>query len=169
MSAFEKTAELCAHIQKTLERLEEVERFYADLKKDEASLRQNHAYDLIVLANVFNDFYTILETLFVRVSKTFENNLERDRWHSHLLEKMTLDIPAIRPRVISDTVYSGLLEFLKFRHFKRYYFEFEYDRERMDYLEKKFNTVIPLLKSDLQNCWRNLYAVCQSNDENSES
>lgn len=150
MSAFEKTAELCAHIQKTLERIEEIERFYADLKKDESALRKNRAYDLIVLADIFNDFYTILETLFVRISKSFENNLERDRWHRQLLEKMTLDIPAIRPRVISDTVHNGLLEFLKFRHLKRYYFEFEYDRERMNYLEKKFNALIPLLKNDLQ-------------------
>jgi hypothetical protein len=44
---------------------------------------------------------------------------------------------------------SNLKEFMRFRHFKRYYFEFEYDRDRIGFLEKKFRLVLPLIKKDL--------------------
>lgn len=38
---------------------------------------------------------------------------------------------------------------MKFRHFKRYYFAVAYDRDRMEYLEKKFNEALPLVRADL--------------------
>ena len=45
--------------------------------------------------------YTALETLFLRVSQFFENRLAPDRWHSDLLEKMTLEVPGIRQPLIA--------------------------------------------------------------------
>lgn len=38
---------------------------------------------------------------------------------------------------------------MRFRHFKRYYFKFEYDKDRIEFLEKKFRLVLPLIKKDL--------------------
>ncbi len=43
-------------------------------------------------------------------------------WHRPLLEKMALEIEDVRPKVIGDAAYHGLLELLKYRHFARYYF-----------------------------------------------
>ena len=68
-----------------------------------------------------------------------------------LLHKMTLEIEGIRLAVISDKTRGILLEFLKFRHFKRYYFEFDLDWDKLKYLEKKYNSVKPLLDEDLIN------------------
>ncbi len=45
---------------------------------------------------------------------------------------MILEIEGVRKAVISDETYSNLLEFLKFRHFKRYYFEFDYDWDKLE-------------------------------------
>jgi len=47
------------------------------------------------------------------------------------------------------TFRSCLDELLKFRHFKRYYFEFHYDWDRLVYLQKRFDQVRPLLDRDL--------------------
>jgi len=63
---------------------------------------------------------------------------------------MTLNIEGIRPTVISEQTYMNLFELMKFRHFKRYYFEFEYDWDRLDFLLKKYEQVKPLLRDDLQ-------------------
>jgi len=102
------------------------------------------------MAEILVDFYTCLETLFLRISRFFENNLQTDKWHSDLLHKMTLEMNKIRPAVLSDKTYQLLNEFLKFRHFRRYYFEFEYDWEKLEFLESKYRQVKPLLHKDLQ-------------------
>jgi len=150
MNEVDRLAELEGYLYKFIEHCERISTFYDDFCKDADDLKKGKSYDLIVLADIFTDFYTFTETAFVRISKYFENNLDRERWHSHLLEKMVIDVPGIRKRVISDHSYSMLLEFMKFRHFRRYYFEFEYDRDRMTYLEKKFMELLPLLKIEIQ-------------------
>ena len=75
--------------------------------------------------------------------------MRREKWHSDLLRKMTLKIDGLRNAVISDETYATLLEFMKFRHFKRYYFEFEYDWDKLRFLEKKYTQVKPMLEKDL--------------------
>jgi hypothetical protein len=54
---------------------------------------------------------------------------------------MTLQIPGLREKVLSDKTSRDLGELLKFRHFKRYYFEFEYDWDCIDFLLKKVEEV----------------------------
>ncbi len=43
----------------------------------------------------------------------------------------------------------GELELMKFRQFKRYYFEFDYDWDKLEFLEKKYNDVRYFLNMDL--------------------
>jgi hypothetical protein len=149
MNAKNDISELRGDIKKTCSQIEKVESFYDNLKKDVTALPVGKSYDLIILADIFVDFYTCLETGFLRASKFFENNLDSSKWHADLLEKMTVDIPGARKRVISDGTETCLKEFMRFRHFKRYYFEFEYDKDRIEFLEKKFMQVLPLIKKDL--------------------
>lgn len=63
---------------------------------------------------------------------------------------MTIDIEGIRIAAVSEESYPKLLELLKFRHFRRYYFEMEYDWDRLEFLRKKFTEVHPLVKSDFE-------------------
>jgi len=63
---------------------------------------------------------------------------EQRRWHRDVLKKMTLTIRGIRKRVVSDATFHELDELLRFGHFKRYYFEFEYDWDRLEVVRKKF-------------------------------
>lgn len=143
-------ASLKGDLSKTLEKIDGIERFYQEFKRDAVFLPAGKPYDLIVLADVLVDFYTCLETGFTRVSKYFGNRLDSSRWHSHLIEKMTIDVAGIRPRLLGERTYVLLLEIMKFRHFKRYYFAVAYDRDRMEYLEKKFNEALPLVRADLK-------------------
>ncbi len=63
---------------------------------------------------------------------------------------MTLNIDDIRVAAISDESYSILTEFLKFRHFKRYYFELGYDWDKLEFLQKKFMALRPMVRNDLK-------------------
>ena len=137
-------------IQNTKEILRNLYKYHDDfMRKDFKRLKKGRASS-IVIADIIEKSYTCLETLFMRISQFFENNLSKERWHMDLLHKMTLSINGIRIAAISNKTYAVLLEILKFRHFKRYYFELEYDWDKITYLQRQFKKLKPLISKDLQ-------------------
>lgn len=148
MKAETEVQTLRAEIGKSLSVISRVENFILDFQKRKLSKTPGLEEAMVVTQSLTN-YYTCLETLFLRISKFFENNLEREQWHRSLLEKMTLEIEDVRPRVISDAVYNSLLELLKFRHFARYYFELDYDWDKLRFLLKKFNAAHTQVRADL--------------------
>lgn len=105
----------------------------------------------VMIAGLIENYYTGAETIFVRISQYFENNLAPDRWHRELLDRMRLEIPAMRPAVLSDSTYNDLVEIMRFRHFNRYYFGTAYDWERIDALLTRIHRVAVQLPAELQN------------------
>ena len=103
----------------------------------------------VMVAGLIENYYTCLETAYLKISQHFENHLERSHWHADLLDKMTLHIEGVRIAAVADETYSLLKELQRFRHFKRYYFDLEYDWERMDFLLGKLRKAHPLVKRDL--------------------
>ena len=138
---------LTGEIKKTIIQLKKMNQKYLDFSEKRNDFPDS--YDLIVLAEIITDFYTCLETAFLRISKAFENNLEKYRWHANLLERMIIEIPGVRKSLLTDMSYNLLKEIMRFRHFKRYYFELEYDKDRIDFLEKKYKEVVPLVMQEL--------------------
>ena len=145
----EKIAALQGELQTIQSKLDSISTYYSQFKKDFSDRNESKNYDLVIFSNIISDYYTCLETAFVRISKFFENNLDSDRWHKQLLENMRIEIPGIRQAVINGKTYDILSEFLRFRHFKRYYYDYNYDRDRMIFLEKKLLQSIPMVKKDL--------------------
>lgn len=115
----------------------------------------------LVVAGYLETYYTVLETFFVRVSGYFENNLPPGRWHSALLENMTLQIEGLRARVVGERNLVRLRELLRFRHFRRYYVEMEYDWARIDFLLATLDGAHPTVLSDLD---RFATFLCQVRD-----
>lgn len=149
MSQSSRTRLLLSELNKTIEQIQRIAKYHETFRIDFPAAENHKSYDLVILADIITDYYTCLETLFVRISRFFENNLEQDRWHKHLLEKMRLEIPDIRAALLSDECYHLLNEFLRFRHFKRYYYDYNYDRDKMLFLEKKLLESLPLVTHDL--------------------
>jgi len=104
----------------------------------------------VLLAGLIENYYTCLETAFQKISQHFENHLEPARWHADLLSKMTLKIEGVRVPAISESNYGSLLELQKFRHFRRYYYELEYDWDRLDFILKKLEAAHPVALADLE-------------------
>lgn len=125
------------------------------LAREEATQEQ-----AMIVAHYLSNYVTCCETVFLRVSRHFENNLPGECWHQALLEKMALDIPGIRPALIDDALRADLLELLKFRHFTRYYFELDYDWEKLRFLLGKFHEIRSRLPSSLQQFQVNLRQIC---------
>ena len=125
---------LIGEIEKTVSLLEEVRSFYMGIQQNELQQLGKTRATALIIAQVLENYYTCLETLFLRISQYFENSLLKNKWHSDLLDKMILDIEGIRPPVVSSETYKNLRELMRFRHFKRYYFELDYDWKKLDYL-----------------------------------
>ncbi len=144
MSAESKIQSLLGELDRTRTLLRRIEQFY-----DERYPAQNkNAESAIILSEILGNYYTCLETFFLRVSQTFENHLDRNSWHRDLLGKMVLKIPEEREPLLSEISYQAASELLRFRHFKRYYLEFDYDWDRLELVEKKFSILRSHLDKD---------------------
>jgi len=141
--------ELIGEIDKTLAILRKIDDYHESFVRGDLLKLGRGVTSAIVLAEIFSVFYTACETLFLRISRFFENSLSPGRWHSDLLRKMNISIENSRPRVLSDGLYALMGEFMKFRHFKRYYVRLEYDWDKLDFLDKKYAESIILLRSEL--------------------
>jgi len=139
---------LIGEIRKTIIQINKMNQKYIYFSEKRNDFPDN--FDLIVLAEIITDYYTCLETAFLRISKAFENSLEKYKWHANLLERMVVEIPGVRKALLTDVSYDLLKEIMRFRHFKRYYFELDYDKDRIDFLEKKYKEVVPLVLQDLE-------------------
>ena len=61
--------------------------------------------------------YNVIEQMALRVARSFENHVEKDRgWHEALLRRLTLEIPGIRPAFFPTDLRSQLDESRRFRH-----------------------------------------------------
>ncbi|MDH7486698.1 MAG: hypothetical protein QHJ81_10540 [Anaerolineae bacterium] len=66
-------------------------------------------------------FYNGVENIFRRVALELGEGLPGgEDWHSQLLRNMAMEIPRVRPRVISEETRDRLEEFLRFRHVVRH-------------------------------------------------
>ena len=141
--------ELIAELAQARERLQTI---YAKLgNARESTLPRIGRTDdgALIAAGYLETWYTVLETFFVRVSGYFENDLPPERWHTALLENMTLEIEGVRARVVSDPNLVRLRELLRFRHFRRHYVEMEYDWARIDFLLATLDAAHPAVLRDL--------------------
>ena len=146
----ERIPELVALIRAHRQRLEAVHQSMESALDDEIARLGRTRISALIVAGLLENYYTCLETIFLRISQSFDNNLDPARWHNDLLQKMTLEIEGVRTAAVSEETFSPLFELLKFRHFKRYYFELEYDWDRLDFLVTKLRQVHPLVVRDLE-------------------
>ncbi|HDL19061.1 MAG TPA: hypothetical protein ENH29_08400 [Bacteroidetes bacterium] len=142
---------LIGKVNHTLFLLNEIVSFYYQVQSNELKLLGKSQSSALIIAQIFENFYTCLETLFLRISQYFENSIQKDKRHSDLLNNMKLKIEGVRIPVLSGKSHKSLLELMRFRHFKRYYFELDYDWNKLDYLSNIFENSYDQLKEDLIN------------------
>ena len=154
--------ELRAVVDLQRRRLEAVQGTIERALTDEITRLGKTPVSALIIAGLLENYYTCLETIFLRISQHFENRLGSDRWQRDLLQKMTLEIKGVRVAAVSEAAFPPLLQLLQFRHFKRNYFELEYDWDRLDFLVGKLRQAHPLVTRDLQRFGRFMSALDQS-------
>jgi uncharacterized protein YutE (UPF0331/DUF86 family) len=112
----------------------------------DSSERKSH------LGYLLHNLYCALEDLWQEVARTFENRLEDPaRYHRELLQRMHLEIPGIRPRILTTTSYQLLNELRGFRHIFRHAYDYELDEGRLRQLKAKMMKGWTAVEKDLAN------------------
>ena len=76
-----------------------------DKEKNALVKRQPSNYVVRAGGSILHDFYTGIEKIFESIAKDVEKRLPvGEEWHSELLRQMTLDIPGLRPPVMTASL-----------------------------------------------------------------
>ena len=120
------------------------------MDKEKNGLLKRRPSNYVVRAggSILHDFYTGIEKIFESIAKEVDNRLPMgEEWPSELLHQMTLDIPGLRPRVITAHTEKKLREYLSFCHLFRKRYGFELDWQKL----KELLLTIPQIRSSLEN------------------
>lgn len=124
---------LKAEIEADLEAIAEI---YAAL--DRYSGQLDTEAGRIAAAYYLHNLYSAFENIFRRVARAFGNAVsDEPGWHVGLLQRMRLDIPGVRPRLIGAAAYDALDELRRFRHIFRSAYRLELDADRLALVLKK--------------------------------
>jgi len=118
----------------------------------QAAQRGGADQDMFVDSAALNlhGLYAGVERLFEAVALQLDGSLPKgEAWHRDLLGQMTLDLPGLRPPVISVVVAQLLDEYRRFRHVVRNVYAENLDPLRVGELVEKLPAVCDRLKSEL--------------------
>ncbi len=104
-----------------------------------------------VLGSITHDFYNSCERLFRRVSTQVNgSSYLGDVWEKELLFRMTVAVPGVRPRVISEELAAELDEYLSFRHVFRNIYGFELKGDRLARLSERLEGVARRFEQEIE-------------------
>ncbi len=87
--------------------------------------------DWAALGYTIHNIYNALESYFLRVSRFFENDLPPSAWHRELVERMTIEIEGLRPRLLDRALAQHIHELRAFRHVFRNIYGTRLDPQRI--------------------------------------
>jgi hypothetical protein len=130
--------------------LRKIDRLYAEWRGVDPDT-STHSLILRGKASIFHDFYCGVERLFQRIANEINGGVPAGEfWHRELLNDMKLDLPGLRPPVISEETHKLLSDFLSFRHKFRNIYGFDLDFEKVAEVEAKFPEAHKKFKDDLE-------------------
>ena len=106
-------------------------------------------YDSVAL-NI-HSFYSGLEKIFEKVASAVDGSVPQGvNWHQELLNQMALEIPNIRPAVLSEKTRDRLDPFRGFRHVVRNVYTYYLSPDKMRPLAKGIRPVFKQVEKELR-------------------
>lgn len=153
-------AALAAVLQKDLEAIAQIEAHAGQLPGTGLNREQ-----LESLGFALHNLYNAIENSFAQISLTFENHVkDQSRWHRELLEKMLLDVPPLRSRVLPPACRPLLADMLGFRHLFRHAYDFTLDEAKTVALWERWRTEGAAVKEGLRGFTAALASVAASKE-----
>lgn len=124
------------------------------------ALPQGDTFLLRAVGSILHDFYVAAENIFETVAREIDEALPIDsKWHRKLLLQMSMDIPDVRPPLISKETVAKLDEFRAFRHVFRNVYGYNLSAERIIELLNKFPHTADCLEKEVYAFIKNMKEV----------
>lgn len=105
-----------------------------------------------------HNFYTACERIFEKVAGELNGGLpQTPDWHLRLLRMMTVEVPSVRPRVLSPELADRLTDYLRFRHVVRNIYGFELHEDKIEPLVRE----LPGVSRELQDQMKELLSYLE--------
>lgn len=138
----EKYAILLGYYDKQLNLIQKLYRQIIDI--DLASYEFRYVFALKV-----QQFYTAFEDLFKQIAKAFENHItDLSFYHKELLLRLNMEIPNIRPRLLTEESFLLLDKIRAFRHFIRHAYDCELLESELRDIQNKLKVNYKFLEKD---------------------
>jgi hypothetical protein len=129
--------------------IERIQQFLTQFQQETNPIYQE-AFTSAIAFNL-HSFYTGVERIFEAIAKQIDQyQPSGSNWHKQLLNQMLMEVPDIRPAVISSTIYDTLDELRRFRHVVRKIYAYEVDPDLMISLAEKTIKNFPDFQRDIQ-------------------
>jgi len=136
---------LISELENDIESLDDLMAKYFLINKKIKQIEPDE-FDWASLGYVIHNIYNQLENYFLRISKYFENDLDDTSWHKDLVNRMTIEIKDIRPKLLDRALANNMNELRAFRHVFRYIYQSELDEKKLKDLNKQVPTIINRFK-----------------------
>lgn len=97
-----------------------------------------------------HSFYSGLERVFEKIASAVDGSVPQGiNWHQELLNQMALEIPNVRPAVISEKTRTQLDNYRGFRHVVRNVYSYRISPEKMKPLAKGIRVAFKQVEKEL--------------------
>jgi len=105
---------------------------------------------MVTLGYYMHNLYSAMEDLFEEIASVFENRIDSSgAYHRELVRRMAIEVPTIRPRVLSEPSATLIDELRAFRHVFRHSYGYSLDSERVSRLQQKLLASWDTVEQDL--------------------
>jgi len=95
-------------------------------------------------------FYSGLERIFERIASAVDGSIPSgSNWHRELLNQMSIEVPGVRPSVITGVLKENLEEYLGFRHVIRNVYTHHLNPDKMKNLVTKSSSILSTIEVEL--------------------
>lgn len=130
--------------------MQEIAHTYDILKERSLGLSQSQQPYVDSVGYNLHNLYCAIEDLLQIVAKAFENHVtDMSRWHTQLLDRMTLTIEGVRPALLSRETAVNLHKLRAFRHFFRHAYGIELEKPKVQQNLQTAGQIRPLLERDV--------------------
>lgn len=151
---------LISELENDIEILEELIDKYNLLNKKIKNINPDE-FDWASLGYIIHNLYNLLENYFLRISKFFENDIEKTSWHKDLVNRMTIEIIDVRPRLFDRMYAHKINELRAFRHVFRYIYQSELDTNKLKVLNKKIPGIMNEFKRHHRAFTKNIQTIIE--------
>jgi hypothetical protein len=122
------------------------------------------AYVYSVAFNL-HSFYAGIERIFELIANEIDGGVvSGESWHNNVLRQMAVDLPGVRPAVLTAETAEFLAEYLRFRHLIRNIYVFRLDVTRMAHLAQEIDVVWTKLQQEINHFIDYLQALSRADE-----